>query len=69
MARDKVVYIPVEWVIPLQFVDRNDVIDGGRMGIGPLEREVDELAALVANLACRKHSRLGPLEPYSSAAQ
>jgi hypothetical protein len=58
MARDKVVYVPVEWVIPLQFVDGDDVVNGWRLRMRPLKGEVDELAALVANLACGKHSRL-----------
>ena len=67
MARDKVVYVVVQWIVPLQLVHWDDVIDCGRERIGPLEREVDELSALVAYLAGPEYSCLSLLETNSLA--
>lgn len=69
MARDKVVHVIVQRIVPLKLIHWDDVIDGCRVRVGPFELQVNEFPALVAYLTGSEYSLFCLLVANSLAPQ
>lgn len=69
VAGNEIRNVVAEWIIPGEIFHGDDVVNGRAHRVGPLETQVNELVAFVADLVRAQYAGFRLIEPDSGATE